>query len=424
MAMEIDPSPNPIFDSVQRAYSAFLELRTTQSALRSQGVAAMAKALEGSFNDILEANTLDLEMSREMAVPELIIDWLKLTPERLEAATNTLKRLARLSDPIGKLMNTPYQLEPSQTYCQLMPLGTVAFVYEAFPDLAPIAAGMCLKTGNSIILRGDSAASHSNSTIARVMQQALEDIEELPLGCLEAILSDGTSSLQDLLECDRYINLIIPYGRPNLIRKVAEQSNAPVLKTAMGNCYLYWSLSGDLELTRSIILDSHASEPDPVNAIEKVLIDINKKSTFLLRLFNSLKENGFELKGDATLISEFPEHLQPASEEEWNKPYLNRTIAFRAVNNLAEAIELMNKYSSSHANCIVTESYEESRQFTQNIDSALVYINASPKFSRKPSRGESVFLGVSNQKGNRRGLIGLESLTTLKQIVQGEGIVP
>jgi glutamate-5-semialdehyde dehydrogenase len=424
MAMEIDPLPNSILDPVQRAYNAFLELRTTQSALRSQGVAAMAKALENSFNEILEANTLDLEMSREMAVPELIIDWLKLTPERLEAATNTLKRLARLSDPIGKLMNTPYQLEPSQTYCQLMPLGTIAFVHEAFPEIAAIAAGMCLKTGNSVILRGDSAASHSNSTIVRVLQKALEDIDELPLGCLEAIFSDGSSSLQDLLECDRYINLVIPYGRPSLIQKVAEQANAPVLKTAMGNCYLYWSLSGDLELTRSIIIDSHASEPDPVNAIEKVLIDINKKPTFLLRLFNSLKENGFDLKGDATLMSEFPEYLQPAKEDEWKKPYLNRTIAFRVVNNLAEAIDLMNKDSSSHANCIVTESYEESRQFTQNTDSALVYINASPRFSRKPSRGESVFLGVSNQKGNRRGLIGLESLTTLKQIVQGEGTIP
>jgi glutamate-5-semialdehyde dehydrogenase len=424
MAMEIDSPLNPVFESVQRAYNAFLELRTTQSAVRSQGVAAMAKALEGAFNEILEANTLDLEMSREMAVPELIIDWLKLTPERLEAATNTLRRLARLSDPIGKLMNTPYQLEPSQTYCQLMPLGTIAFVYEAFPEIAAIAAGMCLKTGNSIILRGDSAASHSNNVISRVMQKALEEIEELPPKCLEVIASDGTSSLQDLLECDRYINLVIPYGRPSLIEKVAAQANAPVLKTAMGNCYLYWSLSGDLDLTRSIILDSHTSEPDPVNAIEKVLIDVNKKPTFLLRLFNSLKENGFELKGDATLISEFPEHLQPASEEEWTQPYLNKTIAFIVVNNLAEAIALMNKYSSSHANCLVTESYEESRQFTQNIDSALVYINASPKFSRKPSRGESVFLGVSNQKGNRRGLIGLESLTTLKQIVQGEGIIP
>jgi glutamate-5-semialdehyde dehydrogenase len=424
MAIEIDSPHNPIFDSVQRAHNAFLELRTTQSAVRSQGVAAMAKALEGAFNEILEANTLDLEMSREMAVPELIIDWLKLTPERLEAATNTLKRLARLSDPIGKLMNTPYQLEPSQTYCQLMPLGTIAFVYEAFPEIAAIAAGMCLKTGNSIILRGDSAASNSNNIISRVMQKALEEIEELPTACLEVILSDGNSSLQDLLECDRYINLVIPYGRPSLIEKVAAQANAPVLKTAMGNCYLYWSLSGDLELTRSIILDSHTSEPDPVNAIEKVLIDINKKPTFLLRLFNSLKENGFELKGDTTLLSEFPEHLKPVTEEEWTKPYLNKTIAFRAVNNLPEAIALMNKYSSSHANCLVTESYEESRQFTQNIDSALVYVNASPKFSRKPSRGESVFLGVSNQKGNRRGLIGLEALTTLKQIVQGEGIIP
>jgi glutamate-5-semialdehyde dehydrogenase len=423
MAMEIDSASHPIIESVQRAHNAFLELRTTQSAIRSQGVKAIAKGLEQAYNDILEANTLDLETSREMAVPELIIDWLKLTPERLESAVNVLKRLAGLSDPIGKLLNTPYQLEPSQTYCQLIPLGTIAFVYESFPELAAIAAGMCLKTGNSIILRGDSAASHSNSVIANVMKNALEEIEELPRGCLETISSERGSSLQDLLECDRYINLVIPYGRPSLIQQVAEQSKIPVLRTAMGNCHLYWSFSGDLELTRSIVLDSHDSEPDPVNAIDKILIDSNKKPAFIVRLFNSLKENGFELRGDAALLEEYSEHLKPITEEEWKKPYLNKTIAFKVVDNLAEAIAWINKYSSSHANCIVTESYEESRQFTLHVDSAMIYVNASPKFSRQPERGESVFLGISNQKGNRRGLIGLEALTTLKQVVQGEGTV-
>ncbi|MGL5807133.1 MAG: glutamate-5-semialdehyde dehydrogenase [Xenococcaceae cyanobacterium] len=421
--MEIDSASNPILESVQRAYNAFLEMKSTPSAVRSQAVAAIAKGLENSFNEILEANTLDLEMSREMAVPELMVDWLKLTPERLETTVNVLRRLARLSDPIGKLRHTPYQLEPSQTYCQLMPLGTVAFVYEAFSDLAAIAAGMCLKTGNSIILRGDSTASNSNNVIARVMQNAIEEFEELPIGCLQAISSDLGSSVRDLLVCDRYINLVIPYGRPSLVKQVAEQATSPVLRTAIGNCYMYWTFSGDLELARWMILDSHDSEPDPVNAIEKVLIDINKKPAFLTRLFNSLKENGFQLRGDRGLSEEFPEYLKPVNEAEWYKPYLDKTIAFKVVNNLSEAIATMNKYSSSHANCIVTESYEESRQFTQHVDSALVYVNASPKFSRKPNRGESVFLGISNQKGNRRGLIGLESLTTLKQVVQGEGIL-
>ncbi|HEY9795226.1 MAG TPA: glutamate-5-semialdehyde dehydrogenase [Leptolyngbyaceae cyanobacterium] len=416
---EYSPAPDPI-SAVNRAYRASLVLATTKGVDRSRGVQAMAQALHNSFDDILEANTLDLEASREMAVPELILEWLKLTPERLQRTIQILHRIGELSDPIRRVMNASYQLDHSQTYCQLMPLGVIALIYEAFPELGAIAAGFCIKTGNSLILRGGSEASQSNLVIAKALQTALDEAG-LPAGCLELLPSEQGASIRDLVTQDRYLNLVIPYGRPTLVQQVMQQSTAPVLKSAMGNCYLYWSATGSLEMVRWVILDSHASEPDPVNAIEKILINRYQKPSSLAILWNSLKEKGFELRGDAELVAEFPKQLTLAAQSEWSQAYLDKIIAFKVVDSIESAIAWMNQYSSGHADCLVTESYQESRQFALGVDSSSVYINSSPRFSRNPKRGDAVFLGMSNQKGYRRGMINLETLTTIKQVVQGNG---
>lgn len=403
---------------VRESNQAAAKLARTSGAKRRQGVSVLAEVIENSFDEILEANTLDLEMSREMAVTEPIVNWLKLTPERLEMTVAILKQLSQSADPTRRLINAPYQLEPSQTYCQLIPLGTIALVYEAFPELAVIAAGMCLKTGNSLITRGCSTASNSNQTIAELLKKALV-ASDLPVSSIETVFPDSGISVQELVTQDRYLNLVIPYGRPSLVQQVAEKATATVLKTSIGNCYLYWSLSGDLELIRQVIVDSHDSEPDAVNAIEKVLVNKNLKSSALESLFHNLQQQGFSLRGDEILVEKFPEYLNIMQPEEWKKPYLNKKVAFRYIDNLPQAIAWINRYSSGHADCIVTESYQEGRLFAQGVDSALVYVNTSPKFSRNPEGGNDVFLGMSNQKGYRQGLIGVESFTTIKQIVQG-----
>ena len=410
------------FDPVAVAYCAHqasVAMAMTKGALRGAAVQAMAQALKQQQDDILDANTLDLEASREMAVPDLILEWLKLTPERLQTAIQILQRLSELPDPIGRVMNATYQVDHCQTYSQLMPLGVIALVYEAFPELAAIAAGLCLKTGNSLILKGSSEASNSNLVIAQALQGAIERVG-LPDGCFQALPSEQGASVRDLIVQDQYINLVIPYGRPNLVQQIVRQSTAPVLKSAMGNCYLYWSPSGSLDAVRWIILDSHQSEPDPVNAIEKVLIHRDQSPSSLTMLWNSLKEKGFEVRGDAALTAEFPE-LKGSEEAEWRQAYLAKVVAFKVVENMEAAIAWINLYSSGHADCLVTESYQESRQFALGVNSASTYINASPRFSRNPKGGNSIFLGMSNQKGQRRGLISLETLTTAKQIVQGAG---
>ncbi|KYC43359.1 gamma-glutamyl-phosphate reductase [Scytonema hofmannii PCC 7110] len=405
--------------SARRAHSASLKLGTTKGVDRSRAVLSMAQSLTRSFDDILEANTLDLEASREMALPDLMLEWLKLTPKRLEMTVAILQRLGELSDPLRRVRHADYQLEDSQTYSQLMPLGVIAFIYEAFPELGAIAAGLCIKTGNSIILRGGTEAIHSNSAIAIALTNALSDVG-LPEDCIQLITEEHGTSIRDLVIQDQCLNLVIPYGRSSLIQQVVRHSTSPVLKSAMGNCYLYWSLNGSLEMVRWMIVDSHQSEPDPVNAIEKVLIHRQALPSSFVTLWNSLKEKGFEIKGDAELVDAFPQ-LQLAKDTEWGSAYLTKTVAFKLVDSLEAAIAWINQYSSGHADCIATESYQESRQFALGVNSASSYINASPRFSRNPSRGDSVFLGMSNQKGHRRGLISLESLTTTKHIVLGNG---
>jgi glutamate-5-semialdehyde dehydrogenase len=414
----IDDYPEPM-TSANRAFQASLKLGTTKGIDRSRAVLAMAQAIESDFDEILEANTLDLEASREMAVPELILDWLKLTPSRLENTIKILQRLGELSDPLRRVRTADYQQEDSQSYTQLMPLGVIAFIYEAFPDLGAIAAGFCIKTGNSIILKGSTEASNSNTAIANSLQTAITKVG-LPAGCVELITAEHGASVRDLVTQDQYLSLVIPYGRSSLIQQVVRQATCPVLKSAMGNCYLYWSINSSLEMIRWMIMDSHEGEPDQVNAIEKVLVHRQALPSSLSVLWSSLKEKGFQLKGDAELVAAFPQ-LQLAKDEEWGTPYLTKTVAFKLVDSLESAIAWINQYSSSHADSIVTESYQESRQFALGVNSASTYINASPRFSRYSLRGEAVFLGMSNQKGHRRGFISLETLTTVKHIVQGNG---
>ncbi|WP_297085333.1 glutamate-5-semialdehyde dehydrogenase [Thermoleptolyngbya sp. C42_A2020_037] len=412
-------SPADLLTTLHRAYAAAGHLAAMKGGDRSRALQVMAEVLKDQQDDILEANTLDLEASREMAVPDLVLEWLKLTPERIEAVVRILQRLSELADPTQQMLTIPYSLSHSQSYCQLMPLGVIALVYEAFPELGAIAAGLCIRTGNSIVLRGSSEASHSNQAIASTLKLALQEAG-LPTDALGWIPTDQGDSIRELVTQDAYVNLVIPYGRVSLVNQVIRQATVPVLKTAIGNCYLYWSPSGSLDLARSMILDSHQSEPDPVNAIEKVLISAHHDPNTLQALWRSLRDKGFRLRGDAGLVAEFPD-LALAGDDEWQRPYLDGTIAFCAVSGLEEAIAFMNRHSSGHADCLVTESYQESHQFALHINSATTYINASPRFYRNPKQGSPIALGMSNQKGHRRGLITLETLTTLKYVVQGSG---
>ncbi|MEM1170882.1 MAG: glutamate-5-semialdehyde dehydrogenase [Cyanobacteria bacterium P01_H01_bin.35] len=412
-----DYSANLTMNVIHRAYQGSLELAKTNALKRSMALQAMAEAILQNKNEILEANTLDLEANRTISIPRPMVELLKLTPERLEITVQILQRLGDLPDLVGQVVGTSYQLERSQSYGQRIPLGVIALIYETFPELVAIAAGMCIQTANSLIIRGGSEASNSNLVITKVLRLALEQVG-LPVECIEFLPPTDKVSIQELLTQDQYVNLVIPYGRSSLVKQVARVATVPVLKTAMGNCYLYWSASGSLDMVRWMILDSHESKPDPVNAIEKVLIDGKHNFSMVVRLWNSLKENGFEVRGDAALVDEFPD-LTLAEDREWSEAYLSKIVAFKVVDSIDSGIRWINNYSSGHADCLVAESYQESRQFALGINSVCTFINKSPRFLRYSNQKDSIFLGMSNQKCFAQGLIGLEAFTRVKYIIQG-----
>ncbi|MEO1146127.1 MAG: glutamate-5-semialdehyde dehydrogenase [Cyanobacteria bacterium J06638_22] len=412
----MEPTPD-LLAIVQRAHEAAAESAMLKGAQRSAALQAMAKAVQQQQDRILEANTLDLETSREMAVPELILEWLRLTPERLQMVIHILQQLANSPDPLQRLLNVQEPVTSGQTYGRLTPLGVIALVFESFPDLGAIAAGMCIRTGNSLVMRGGTEASQTNQVIAEILQGALEDAK-LPKGALELVPPDSGDSIRELVMQDEYIDLVLPYGRTSLVQQVIRQANVPVLKTSIGNCYLYWAPSGSVDMTRWMILESHRSEPDPVNAIEKVLIHHRQDVATLQMLWRNLQDKGFQLRGDEKLVADFPE-LALVKPGDWGQPYLTQTVAFRVVDSPEQAINWMNRYSSGHADALVTESYTESQQFATHLNSATLFINASPRFCRYPKQGTPIALGMSNQKGHHRGFITLSSLMTTKHIVQG-----
>ena len=410
-------STNPNLASIlQQSDQAGRQLSLTSSKQREQAIGSMATALKWAFNDILEANTLDLEASRELGISDLLLEWLKLTPERLQRYIDLLHRLGELSSLHGS-NDLGAQESDRHQYNQVKPLGTVAFVYEALPELAIIVAGMSVKTGNSLILHGGLEARHTNLAIETALKAGLEQVN-FPQHAVQLIDVDR-GVLSELLTHTQQVNLVIPYGRPSLIHQVTQQATVSILPAAIGNCYLYWGANGDMELVRHAICDSHVGEPDAVNAIEKVLVHTDRGSTSLTMLWKNLKEKGFQLRGDRELVALHSEYLQLAEDGEWSQPYLRKTIAFKSVPGVDRAIEIVDRFSSGHADCIVTDSYLETQQFVAGINSASIYINASPRFYRHQRGSDRIWLGMSNYHGSQRGAIGLAALTATQQVTMG-----
>ncbi len=376
----------------------------------SEALAAMGKAIDQYQDDILEANTLDLEISRDMAVPDLVVDWLKLTPERVQTAASIFHSLAA----IGSAMPSDTGTGGINGYYRTRPLGVVGFIYEAFPDLGAIAAALCIRTGNALVLKGGSEASHTNQIIASILQRALADV-----GLSEQLIfpiEPTAVSRLDMAQCPD-IDLIIAHGRPSLVEQIVQQASIPVIPSRMGNCYLYWSASGDADQVYQMIVESHMGTPDAVNRIEKVLLHESHRENAIARLWNQLQEKGFEVRADGEIARNYS--LEAASPSDWDTAYLRRTVAFRQVPDTAAAISWINAHSSGHADSIVTADYTESQKFIAGCHSASVYINTSPQFVRNAKQPGAIALGMSDYKGAAGGLIGLAALRSRQRVFHG-----
>ncbi|MEO0805163.1 MAG: aldehyde dehydrogenase family protein [Cyanobacteria bacterium J06643_4] len=374
----------------------------------SQALTAMGKALSQHQDDILEANTLDLEISRDMAVPELVVDWLKLTPERVQTTAKIFQRLASTTPRSQAVM------EIGKTDTLTRPVGIVGFIYEAFPDLSAIAAALCIRTGNALVLRGGSEASRTNQIIADILRDALQQ-SDLPAELIFPLDPNHVSRLE-MAQCQD-IDLIIPHGRPTLVEQVVETATVPVIPSRMGNCYLYWSASGNLDQVHKMIVSSHTGSPDAVNRIEKVLLHEDLSENTVTRLWNRLREDGFTLKAEGAIAQQ--DGIQTAEPLDWGSAYLCKTVAFRQVKNTRAAISWINTHSSGHADCIATAEYSKSRLFIANCRSASLYINRSPQFVRNTAHTHSIALGVSDRKGNTGGSIGMSCLQEKQHVFHG-----
>ena len=393
-----------------------LSIADCSADLCSKALAAMGKTIAEHQDDILEANTLDLEISRDMAVPDLVVDWLKLTPERVQTAASIFQRLALM----GATLPSSSREDGTNAYYRTCPVGVVGFIYEAFPDLGAIAAALSIRTGNALVLKGGSEASHTNQIIAGLLQDALER-SGLPSTLIFPIASTAEVSRVEFSQCSG-IDLIIPHGRPSLVEQVVKHSSVPVIPSRMGNCYLYWSASGSLEQVYQMIAESHLGTPDAVNRIEKILLHESHSENSVTRLWNRLLENKFKVKADESIIrwrssTHTPNSaLETVAADEWDTAYLQRTVAFRQVKNSAAAIRWINTHSSGHADSIVTTDYTESRKFISRCRSASVYINASPRFVRNAKQTEEIAIGASDYKDAGGGLIGMAVMQARQRI--------
>ncbi len=403
--------------AVDEVHQASYDLVTAGADTQSKLLEVVAAELDANRDAILEANTLDLEASLDMAVPDRVLDWLKLTPERLQTTAKILRRLASLGDPRGLIHPVPSRLSKAVAgYGQVVPLGVVALVYEAFPELAAIMAGLCLRTGNGLILKGSNEASQTNQAILQSLHAALERVG-LPEQCILSLTEDQGDVARTWLLQDSGVNLVIPYGRPELVQQVVRQAGVPVLPTAMGNCYLYWSATGQLDAVTHMIVDSHRGEPDAVNAIEKVLVNRNCSPSALVQLCHTLWDHDFELLADAALGAELPE-VKSAAAADWGRPFLGKTVALRSVEDVQTAAAWVNRYGSDHASAIATETYSERSRFTQLATSAVVYVNTSPRFVRNPAQAAAIALGMTAQRGRCSGFVDLTALLTTQHILQ------
>lgn len=402
---------------VYQSHVAGTQLANSTGAQRQQLIHSIAQLAEQYQEKVLEANTLDLVASKEMAVPEVLWEWLKLTPDRWAETISYLRQLAQMPDPLVR--------EPNANDYRV-PLGTVAFVYEGFVQLAVIAVAMALKSANGILLKGGGETSHTQAVVADLMRQALKQ-----QGLSEHLLATAPQGvgIKELLTQDKYIRLLIPYGRPSFVQQLCKQATVSVLPTAIGNCCLYIAPSGNLDRARQMILASHNHEPDPILAIEKVILHQAwlEQPQILWTWINSLQSAEFMLAGCERTADfwKIQSDTELATVANWNATDLDRTIAIKIVDSTSSAIEWINNYSSGHGDCGVTDSLSEAQLLGERLNSSTISINDIYPFRRGGPNTKQVLLGMSSIKTRgaycHTGVIDVLTFTARKHIYTHRG---
>lgn len=389
------------------------------SERKSRALEAMADNLYRDRDLILEKNQRDLSAGKKNGLNEALLDRLALDQDRLAKMAAALREINTLPDPVGEITEMVERPSGIKVGRMRIPLGVIAMIYEARPNVTSDAAALCLKAGNAVILRGGSEAFHSNQAIAASLRKALER-EGIPPEAVSLLPTSDREAVTALLRMNDYIDLVIPRGGEGLIRYVAENSNIPVIMHYKGVCHLFADETADPEMTRRLLIDGKTSRPGVCNALETLLVHKTPAPTLLPFLGGVLKEKQVEIRGCPQTCSLLPDAI-PAEEEDWAKEYLSLTLAVKVVADLEEAVAHIRKYGSNHTEVIVTNNLKNASRFISQVDSSVVMVNASSRFSDGGEFGLGAEIGISTSKLHAYGPMGIKALTTQKFIVLGQG---
>lgn len=403
----------------QQSKLAAQQLCLLETAKKNDCLLQMALDLENNLSEILANNQLDLIQAQKNKLSDTMLDRLRLTAERISEMAESIRQVAALPDPIGvveKMWRTEDQLMIGQ---QRVPLGVIGIIFEARPNVTTDAASLCFKSGNTVILRGGKEAFHSNQVLVQLMQQTLQK-QQLNPAMIQFVTDTSHETAQELMQLNDYLDVLIPRGGAGLIQRVKNNATVPVIETGTGNNHIYVDAAASLDMALNIVVNAKVQRPSVCNAVETLVIHKEIASDFLPRLEKVLLPHQVALRGDLEALT-YLDQANLATETDWATEFLDYILAIKVVSSLDEAIEHINQYNTKHSETIVTDSYSSGQKFLNEIDAAVVYINASTRFTDGFKFGFGAEIGISTQKLHARGPMGLEHLTATKYIIYGNG---
>lgn len=368
---------------------------------------------------IIKANDRDIENAVNKKMKESLIDRLKLNEKRIKEIANSLKKIANLEDPVGEILEGKVLDNGLEIIKKRVPLGVIAIIYEARPNVTIDAFGLCFKTGNAVILRGGSDAINTNIEIVKIIKETLTKLK-ISSECIHLIEDTSRESALKLMKLNQYIDVLIPRGGANLIKTVVENSTIPVIETGTGNCHIYVDKTADFAMALSIIENAKTQRTGVCNACESLVIHQEIAKDFIPLLVQKLEQKNVEIRGDEESCK-ISNKILVATEEDWTTEYLDLIISVKVVKDINEAIKHINTYSTKHSESIITQNYQNAKKFLNEIDSSCVYVNSSTRFTDGGEFGLGAEIGISTQKLHARGPMGLKELTTTKYVIYGNG---
>ncbi len=394
-------------------------LMVASSERKNQALKKIAEGLIENTDKIIEANKVDLENGEKNGMAKSMLDRLKLDKERIEGMAKGVLDVATLPEPVGRILSATERPNGLRIEKVSTPIGVIAVIFEARPNVTSDAAALCLKSGNTVILRGGKEAINSNKTIAKVMRQAVKEAG-MPEDVIQLVEDTSRESANELMKMNEYVDVLIPRGGAGLIQAVVKNATVPVIETGVGNCHIYIDKNADLKKAVDIVFNAKTSRPSVCNAAESLLIHKDIAKEALVAIKNKLDEKDVTLVGDSKAREIIPV-MEKATDADWATEYLDYKMSVKIVDSVEEAIDHIYKYSTGHSECIVTENAGTAEKFMNQVDSAAVYLNASTRFTDGGEFGFGAEIGISTQKLHARGPIGLPELQSFKYKIYGDG---